>query len=186
MIFTERLLFRQWQESDLEPLIRMNKDPQVIEFMHGPLTREESENRAATYKKHIETHGWGRWAISIPDQADFIGWIGLCPVVFTLPFLSPTLVEVGWRLLPEFWGKGYATEGAKACLKYGFETLKLNEIVSLTVAANTRSKRVLEKIGLNHSPEDAFEHPKVQDGSPLKRQLLYRLKQKEWEGLYRK
>jgi len=182
-LLTERLLLRQWQECDVEPLIRMNQDSQVTEFMHGPLTRQESEKRAATYKNHIETHGWGRWAVSIPNQADFIGWIGLCPIIYALPFLSPSLIEVGWRLLPEFWGNGYATEGAKAALKYGFEILKKNEIVSLTIAANIRSQRVLEKLGMHHAPQDTFDHPKVEKGSPLKQQLLYRITKKQWEEI---
>lgn len=171
-IFTERLLLRHWQESDFEPFARVNQDPQVTEFMHGPLTHKESANRIATYQKHIEMHGWGRWAVTLLGGAEFIGWIGLCPIVFALPQLGPSLIEVGWRLLPQFWGKGYATEGAKASLKYGFEILKLPQIAALTVDANIRSKRVLEKIGFHHSPEDVFE-----------KQLLYRITCKEWQSV---
>ena len=175
MIKTERLILRQWKESDREPLARMNKDPRVLEFLLGPLTREESDKRAEVYTRHINEHGWGLWAVSVPGVSDFIGWIGLWPIGFTAHF-TPA-IEVGWRLLPEFWGQGYATEGAKAALQFGFETLKLEEIVSITVPANLRSRRVMEKIGMHRNPEDDFDHPLVEENSPLRRHVLYTAKQ---------
>ena len=174
---TERLLLRQWKKSDLEPLTRLNKDPQVLEFLPGPLTREESAKRAEVYTSHIKEHGWGLWAVSALEVSDFIGWIGLWPIPFTAPF-TPA-VEVGWRLLPEFWGMGYATEGARASLKFGFERANLDEIVSITVPGNIRSRRVMEKIGMHRLLEDDFDHPLVPEMSPLKRHVLYRIKKEE-------
>ncbi len=177
-IRTQRLLLRQWRDEDLEPLDRLNTDPQVMEFLLAPLTREESAARLEVYSQHIREHGWGLWAVSVPGVSDFIGWIGLWPIGFEAHF-TPA-IEVGWRLLPEFWGQGYATEGAKASLRYGFEVLKLDEIVSITVPANVRSRRVMGKIGMHRDPKDDFDHPKVPEGHPLKKHVLYRLYAHEW------
>lgn len=175
---TERLILRPWKLEDLEPLARMNRDPQTMEYLLAPLTFEESAARLDVYKRHVEEHGWGLWAVSVPGVSDFIGWIGLWPIGFDAHF-TPA-IEVGWRLLPQFWGKGYATEGSRAALKYGFETLKLNEIVSITVPANVRSWRVMQKIGMHTDPKDNFDHPKVPVGHPLKKHVLYRLTRNEW------
>lgn len=173
-INTQRLVLRPWQEEDIEPLARLNADPRVMEFLLGTLTREESMGRLKCYQQHIKEHGWGLWAVSIPNTSNFIGWIGLWPISFDAHF-TPA-IEVGWRLLPEFWGQGYATEGARASIQYGFDTLKLDEIVSITVPANLRSRRVMAKLGMHHDPKDDFDHPKVPDGHPLKRHVLYRCK----------
>ena len=84
-------------------------------------------------------------------------------------------VEVGWRLAADCWGRGYATEAAGAALAFGFETLELNEIVSFTVAANMRSRRVMERIEMQHNPADDFDHPSLPAGHPLRRHVLYRI-----------
>jgi 3-dehydroquinate dehydratase/shikimate dehydrogenase len=119
------------------------------------------------------------WAVSIPDVADFVGFIGLAEPSFNAHF-TPA-VEVGWRLAFDHWGKGYATEGAKAALEYGFETLNLNEIVSFTAIQNMRSRRIMEKIGMQHDPKDDFDHPKLPEGHPLRRHVLYRMNQQQWQ-----
>lgn len=177
---TQRLILRPWEEEDLEPLSRLNADPRTMEFLPAPLTREESSARLKIYSHHIQDHGWGLWAVSAPGVSDFIGWIGLWSIDFDSHF-TPA-IEIGWRLLPEFWGQGYATEGAKASLQYGFDVLKLDEIVSITVPANGRSRRVMEKLGMHTDPKDDFDHPKFPKGHPLKRHiLLYRLQSSEWQ-----
>lgn len=180
MIKTERLILRPWKKEDLEPLARMNSDPQVMEFFSSHLTREESLARLELYSKHIEDHGWGLWAVSVPGISDFIGWIGLWPITFQAHF-SPA-IEVGWRLLAEFWGKGYATEGARASIQYGFDVLKLDEIVATIVPANLRSKQVAEKLGMHTDPKDDFNHPLVPEGHILSRHVLYRIKANEWSN----
>jgi 3-dehydroquinate dehydratase / shikimate dehydrogenase len=180
IIRTDRLILRQWRQQDLEPLVKLNADPRVMEYFLASLTRDESMARFDHYAKHIRDHGWGLWAVSVPGVSDFIGWIGLWPIGFESHF-TPA-IEVGWRLLPEFWGQGYATEGSKASLRYGFETLKLAEIVSITVPENIRSRRVMEKIGMHRDPKDDFDHPKVPEGHPFKRHVLYRMNQQEWRA----
>lgn len=169
---SERLLLRPWCEEDFEPFAKMNSDPRVREYFPSLLTREESDISAGIAKEWIEKNGWGFWAVSVKDLADFIGFIGMQNVPFDAPF-TPA-VEIGWRLAFEHWDKGYATEGALAALKFGFETLKLNEIVAFTALENRRSRKVMEKIGMTHSSEDDFDHPKIPVGHPLRKQALYR------------
>ena len=105
--------------------------------------------------------------------------IGLQVVTFPAPF-TPS-VEIGWRLGFDHWGKGYATEGAMAALKTGFEALNLNEIVSFTAVPNLRSQAVMQKIGMHHNLADDFNHPKLAIEHKLCRHVLYRLNQDEWQ-----
>ena len=169
---TEHLLLRPWRDEDWEPFARLNADPRVMEFFPGVLTRPESDQVVQRILTHHEERGFGPWAVSLPDEADFIGFIGLFQVPFEAGF-TPA-VEVGWRLAYDFWNKGYATEGARAALKYGFETLHLNEIVSFTAVNNLRSRRVMEKIGMYHDEKSDFDHPKLPEGHALRRHVLYR------------
>lgn len=129
IIQTERLILRPWQESDFAPFAAMNADPLVREFFYCLLSKEESDQFALEFKKALEERGWGLWATAlVSDPAKFMGFIGITPINFTAHFTP--VVEIGWRLAVEFWGKGYATEGAQAVLDYAFNTLKLDEIVA--------------------------------------------------------
>jgi len=171
-IRTDRLLLRRWLPSDLEPFAKMNADPLVMKHFPALLSREESDAGVARVEAHFDQHGFGFWTVEIPGTAPFIGFIGLSIPRFQAHFTP--CVEVGWRLAPEFWNRGYATEGARASLKFGFEVLKLPEIVSFTVPANSASRRVMEKIGMAHNPADDFDHPGLPEGHPLRRHVLYR------------
>jgi ribosomal-protein-alanine N-acetyltransferase len=84
-------------------------------------------------------------------------------------------VEIGWRLAAEYWGRGYATEGARAVLTFGFQTLALGEIVSFTVPGNVRSRQVMERIGMVHDSADDFDHPALPEEHRLRRHVLYRI-----------
>lgn len=182
IIHTDRLLLRQWNSADLEPFADLNADPRVMEYFPATLSRKESDALAERIRSRLEGQGWGLWAVSIPDTVNFIGFIGLSQPSFDAHF-TPA-VEVGWRLAFDYWGKGYATEGATAVLAYGFDTLKLEEIVSFTAVQNQRSRHVMEKIGMHHSSEDDFDHPKLPEGHPLRRHVLYRKKQQVLKNKY--
>lgn len=173
MIKTNRLLLRPWRDEDLEPFAKMNADPKVMECFPATLTRQQSDDLAKKIITKMEKQGWGLWAVSVPGIADFIGFIGLSIPSFEAHF-TPA-VEVGWRLAHPFWGKGYATEGARAVLEYGFKELDLKEIVSFTAANNARSIHVMEKIGMHRNPKDDFDHPMLKEGDPLRRHVLYRI-----------
>lgn len=173
-IKTERLILRPWHDEDFESFAQLNADPRVMEYFPEVLTHEESDQFAKRICIAMKQQDWGLWAVSIPEVADFIGYIGLAPVNFVADF-TPA-VEVGWRLAYDFWNKGYATEGAHAALKYGFENLGLNEIVSFTAINNERSRRVMEKIGMYHDEKGDFDHPKLPEGHALRKHALYRIK----------
>lgn len=179
VIKTKRLILRPWQQEDLEPFAQLNSDPRVMEYFPSTLNRQESDNLAKRISDKLEEQGWGLWAVSVPDVAEFIGFIGLAEPSFNAHF-TPA-VEVGWCLAYDFRGKGYATEGASACLKYGFETLNLKEIVSFTVVQNMRSRSVMERIGMNCDPKDDFDHPKLPEDHRLRRHVLYRLEAQKWQ-----
>lgn len=181
-IKTERLILRPWQEEDLEPFAKLNADPRVREYFPGLLSRQESDQSIKLMSEHIEKCGWGFWAASLIQTGDFIGFIGLEDVNFKAPFTHTPAVEIGWRLAFHYWGRGYATEGALAALQYGFESLNLKEIVSFTPVQNQRSRHVMEKIGMHHDPKDDFDHPKLSEGHPLRRHVLYRLGTGEWQN----
>lgn len=183
-IRTSRIILRQWCDRDLEPFADLNSDQRVREFFPGLLSRQESDNFVKLMADHISKKGWGFWAASLIQTGEFIGFIGLEDVNFTAPFneLTPA-VEIGWRLAFKHWGQGYATEGARAALQYGFEKLSLPEIVSFTTVKNIRSRNVMEKIGMHHDEIDDFDHPKLSEGHPLRRHVLYRLKSSEWKKL---
>lgn len=180
LIQTERLILRPWRDSDRDAFAQLTADPRVMEFFPSTLTREESDQMIDKIQKKIDERGWGLWAVSVPGVSDFIGFIGLWEPIFEAHF-TPA-VEVGWRLAYPFWGKGYASEGARACLQYGFEQLGLNEIVSFTTEENVRSRKVMERIGMHRDPQDDFDHPKMDKEHPLNRHVLYRISQQEWKN----
>lgn len=172
MIKTQRLVLRQWQKEDEEPFVCMNADPRVMEFFPDLKTRHESDAMIKRLSNHIARCGWGFWAVSLLETNQFIGFIGLEEVSFKTDF-TPA-VEIGWRLSYDFWGRGYATEGALASLQYGFQVLKLDTIVSFTAVQNLRSRAVMERIGMHYKSE--FEHPKLPEGHPLRKHVLYEIK----------
>jgi len=170
---TSRLLLRRWRLEDRDPFAAMNADPRVMEHFPAMLSRQESDARLERIEAHFEKHGFGLWAVEIPGVATFAGFIGVSIPGFEAHF-TPCL-EVGWRLAFEHWNRGYATEGARAALAFGFKSLQAEEIVSFTVPANVRSRRVMEKLGMTHSPRDDFDHPVLPESHPLRRHVLYRL-----------
>jgi RimJ/RimL family protein N-acetyltransferase len=151
----------------------MNADPRVMEHFPALLSQEESDARLARIDAHFEEHGFGLWAVEVVRDAPFAGLIGLAVPRFEAAFTP--CVEIGWRLAAEHWGHGYATEGARAALAFGFEALGLQEVLSFTVPANVRSRRVMEKLGMTHCPDEDFDHPLVPEGHRLRRHVLYRI-----------
>jgi RimJ/RimL family protein N-acetyltransferase len=174
MIVTERLVFRDWRESDREPFRRMNADPRVMEYFPACQTAEQSDESLARLEAHAARHGFTFWPAELRETGEFAGFIGLARTPFETHFTP--CVEIGWRLLPEFWGRGLATEGARAAARWGFERLGLEEIVAFTAVENQRSRRVMEKLGMVYDAADDFDNPGVPDGHALKRHVLYRVK----------
>ena len=173
---TERLRLRRWIPEDRVPFAAMNADPLVMRHLPAALSRDESDRFITRIEAQFDQHDFGLWAVEIPQVTPFAGFIGLAIPGFDAPFTP--CVEIGWRLAAEHWGRGYATEGARAALSFGFETLMLDEIVSFTVPENLRSRRVMERIGMVHNPADDFDHPTLPEGHKLRRHVLYRIGKK--------
>jgi len=170
---TPRLLLRPWRESDLRAFAALNADPLVMEYFPSVLDRPASDALAGRIQSHFDRYGFGLWAAELPGVEDFIGFIGLAVPSFTAHFAP--CVEVGWRLARGHWGRGYATEGARAAVEFGFGPAGLRELVSFTVPANRRSLAVMERLHMTHDPCDDFDHPGLPEGHVLRRHLLYRL-----------
>lgn len=172
MLATDRLLMRRWTKEDREPFFRMNSDPRVMEFLPKRLSLDESDRFIQRIEEHFRKHSFGLYALELREDHSFIGFLGLSVPTFQARFTP--CVEIGWRLATDYWGRGLATEGAREVLRHAFEDLKLQEVVSFTVPANVRSRRVMEKIGMTRNPADDFDHPSLPEGHPLRRHVLYR------------
>ena len=172
MIETERLLLRPWREEDREPFYRLNSDARVMEFFPECLTRAQSDSLVERINEHFRKHGFGLFAAELREDQTFIGFVGLAVPSFEAHFTP--CVEIGWRVAADYWGRGLATEGARAVVKYAFDELALDALVSFTVPGNIRSRRVMEKIGMTHNASEDFDHPNLPEGHPLRRHVLYR------------
>jgi RimJ/RimL family protein N-acetyltransferase len=167
-----RLTLRQWEAHDLEPFSALNADAEVMEYFVAPLSASESAALIVRMQSAITERGWGNWCLDI--EGTCAGFVGLNVPSYETPFTP--CVEIGWRLARQYWGRGYASEAARLALAYGFGTLKLEEIVSFTTVSNRRSRRVMEQIGMTRDAAGDFDHPRVPEGHPLRRHVLYRLR----------
>jgi ribosomal-protein-alanine N-acetyltransferase len=172
VLTTPRLILRQWRPADRAPFAALNGDPQVMQFMRNKLDRTASDALADRIEAHIAAHGFGLWAVEVPQVAPFIGFVGFAAPSFRAHF-TPCM-EIGWRLARAHWGFGYATEAASAAMAHGFQSLGLPEIVSFTFAGNARSRAVMERLGMTHDPRDDFDHPMMAENHPRRPQVLYR------------
>jgi RimJ/RimL family protein N-acetyltransferase len=176
---TSRLLLRGWRDDDHEPFAALNADHEVMRYLPSALTRAESDTLISRIGEHFVQHGFGLWAVEVDGGAPFIGYVGLAVPRFTAAFTP--CVEIGWRLARPYWGFGYATEAATAAMAFGFTAAALDEIVSFTVPDNTRSRAVMERLGMSHAVADDFDHPSLPADHPLRRHVLYRRSRLEWQ-----
>ena len=170
---TDRLRLRRWTDADRVAFAALNADPIVMEYFPSTLTGEQSNAFVDRAEATFEEQGFGLWVAEVTETSSFAGYVGLWPATFEAHF-TPA-VEIGWRFAKEFWGNGYATEGARAVLTDGFERVGIDEIVSFTARANEPSRRVMERIGMAHDPVDDFDHPTLEPGHRLERHVLYRI-----------
>lgn len=166
---TKRLVFRDWNEQDLNEFRIMNKDTRVMEYFKKILNKEETDRFYNAIQDEFRNYGYGLYAVETRHNNDFIGFIGFHWANFNSQFTP--CIEIGWRLKYEAWGNGFATEGAKACLKYGFDTLGFNKIYSFTSKINLPSENVMKKVGMVKVME--FEHPNIMENNPLRKHVLY-------------
>jgi RimJ/RimL family protein N-acetyltransferase len=173
---TARLVLRQWRDDDAAAFAEFSADPAVMRYLVPFADRAAMDAWVAAARKHWQDHGFGPWVVELPDEAPFIGVVGLSNLRFALPF-APA-VEAAWRLARPYWGRGYACEAARAAIDDGFGRLGLSEIVAFTVPANLASRRVMEKLGMTRDPAEDFDfdHPRLPPGHALRRHVLYRLR----------
>ncbi|MGW6282316.1 GNAT family N-acetyltransferase [Kribbella sp. NPDC055071] len=176
---TDRLLLRQWRDSDREPFAALNADPAVMEHFMGLQSREVSDALIDRNIAAIDERGWGLWALEVKETGEFIGFTGLSVPSFEAHFMPA--VEIGWRLSKGAWGNGYASEAARASLAHGFGPAGLDEIVSFTATTNEPSQRVMQRIGMIHDEAGDFDHVRVPAGHRLQRHVLYRIDRPRWE-----
>jgi ribosomal-protein-alanine N-acetyltransferase len=174
VIETPRLRLRNWRDEDLQPWFEMGADPRVMEFFPSVYDRERSDSIAASVRQRNEVNPYGWWVIEEKDGEPFAGVMQLADVPFEAHFTP--VHEIGWRLPAKFWGRGYATEAARAILDYAFERLGMDEVVALTTVMNVRSRRVMERLGMTRDPNDDFDNPRVPEGHALQRHVLYRIR----------
>lgn len=178
MIETPRLILRHWQDSDIEPFIKINQDEEVMEYFPKVFSAGETIALVEKIKNKFATHGFGWYAVELKETHKFIGFIGLNIPDFEASFTP--CVEIGWRLAKEYWGQGLAVEGARKCLEIGFNEFNLDEIVAFTAKINLRSERVMQKLGMVRDYAGDFYHPKVPRKHELSLHILYRLTKKDF------
>src|SRR3989339_2210429 len=183
-IETKRLYLRQWKPEDKKVFYELNCDPEVMRYFPSVLTLEQSNELADKIIALIEKNKWGLFAAELKLSGEFIGFIGLHVPTFEAAFMP--CIEIGWRLHKHFWKKGYATEGALAVLDFGFNSLNLSEIISFTSKQNGPSMAVMERIGMKRDYSGDFDHPKIEEGHPLRSAVLYRINKQGFTGFNNK
>jgi RimJ/RimL family protein N-acetyltransferase len=166
---TSRLLLREWRDEDADAFTKMSADPGLTEFLLPP-----APDWVGRARWHWDEHGFGQFVVELPGECPFIGVIGLDHLRWAVPF-APA-IEAAWRLAQPYWGRGYATEAARAAVEDGLFRLGIEEIVAFTVVGNRRSRAVMERLGMSRDPAEDFDHPRLPEGHPLRRHVLYRVR----------
>jgi RimJ/RimL family protein N-acetyltransferase len=168
---TERLILRRWRPEDLDPFAAICADPEVMEWLGGVLTREEAAARIARVEATFEARGHGRYLVERKADGAFLGWCGIMPAHETQPIAGQP--EIGWRLVLNAWGQGYATEAARAASDDGFRRLGFPEVLAFTSAHNERSQAVMRRLGLKREPHRDFNYAGLPEGDPHRRSLVF-------------
>ena len=175
---TPRLILRDWRDTDLAPFAALSEDPEGMRYYPAIPDRAASDAIAHYIRSTLAANGFGFWAVEVPGQASFIGYVGMAATGFDASF-TPA-IELSWRLARPFWGHGYATEAAGAVLDHAFGSIGFQDVVAYTVPDNSRSRRVMERLGMAHDSAGDFDDPRLPVGDPLRRQVLYRLSAERW------
>ena len=170
-----RLELRPLLASDLELVCAISRDPRVMAPLGGTLSEAQSAAWLARQLAHFRAHGYGRYVVL--RETAFVGLVGLSQTDFARGIVPG--VEIAWRLAFEHWGHGYATEAASAAIAQGFSSFDLREVIAVTSVDNQRSRAVMERLRMTHSPHDSFDHPRLPEGDPLRRHVVYRLRRPE-------
>ncbi len=171
IIQTPRLGLRPWTMKDLEAMSQINADERVMEYFPSTKSIDDTKAFIENQQRAQAAEGYCFFAADELTSQTLIGFIGILKFKFDVYFAPG--VEIGWRLGFNHWGKGYATEGAKAVLKFAFKEKNISRIWSFTTLTNQRSENVMKKIGMTQS--GTFEHPLINKGNPLRPHILYQI-----------
>jgi RimJ/RimL family protein N-acetyltransferase len=187
---TERLVLRRFTPADVGNLLALDGDPEVMRYLE-PRVRTRAQIEAEVLPLFLGRHqrcpGFGRWAADARDSGDFVGWFGLRPVqpsdaaIVDWADAPPGsgVAELGYRLRRSAWGRGYATEGARALVRRAFTELGIGEIVATTMAVNTRSRAVMRRAGLRYARTVHLTWAEPLDGNE-QGDVEYRLRREDW------
>lgn len=173
IIETERLLIREWQDTDLTAYAGFMADSHVRRFFPSQLTTEQAQALIERQRAMLANTGIAFLPIERKSDGAVIGHAGLLPI--NMPLRGDPPFEIGWLLGKDYWGQGYAPEAASAWLTFAFDTIKASEIVAFTAQLNLPSQRVMEKLGMARDHAGDFDHPNVPQGNPLRPHVLYRI-----------
>ena len=162
---TDRLILRPFTPEDLPEFCEINADAEVMRFFFAPQTASETAEMLAGWAEKLTRYGFAFAAVETRHDKKLIGMAGLSRLESGVP-IAPCS-EIGWRLTPSAWHKGYATEAARAWLRYGFDTLGLTEILSYTPKLNLPSQRVMRRSDMQHAQDLDFDYPSLAEGNPL-------------------
>jgi len=171
MIETERLVLRRWRPADASPLAAINADPEIAYWLGGPVFAADP-GQAERYNASIDQHGFGRYAVTRREDKALIGAVGPMPIGAGLPVSG---FEIGWRIARSAWGRGYAAEAARAAMAQAFAR-GVEEMLAFTAETNFRSQAVMAKLGLARDPSRDFDHPRLEEGDPLRRHIVYAMR----------
>jgi RimJ/RimL family protein N-acetyltransferase len=180
VIETERLRLRPWQARDRAPFAALNADAEVMRYFPKLLGRAESDAMVGRLEARWASDGFAFGVAERRTDGAFLGMVGLARVQFALPGTPDGAIEVGWRFARAHWGQGYATEAARGWLDWGFATLASDEIVAFTVPDNRPSQAVMRRLGMQPDPARSFEHPKLDEGHPLRLHWLFAIARDAW------
>jgi ribosomal-protein-alanine N-acetyltransferase len=178
---TERLVLRPFTDADRPAWAAMHADPAVMATLGPVLDRAGTDALLDRVVARWDELGYGWWCVDLAGEC--IGTAGLGTPTWDAPFTIAAreasgrpVVELAWRIASTHWGFGYAPEAAAAAVTYGFDTLGVPELVAFTAETNTKSRRVMVKLGMTHDAAGDFDHPNLAAGDPLRRHVLYRLR----------
>ncbi len=172
---TLRLILRHWRDDDMAPYMAMTADADGMKHLGGIKTAAEATDTAAKYKAHFAEHGYGFWVIEVPGLTHFAGIAGLKHGDIDIPAIPAPWIEIGWQLVHDHWGHGYATEAAQAALNHGLREHHIPEVIAFTAVDNKRSRRVIDRLGMIYDPKADFDYPTLAATDPTRRRVVYRV-----------
>ncbi len=172
MIETERLVLRAYREEDRDAFAALTGDPRVGYWVANVKDRAQSDVMMDRLNAHITAHGYGLWGVARKTDDKIIGLCGLDPIAEgDLPVGAG--IEMAWRMIPEVWRQGLASEAAAAALDWGLANLDVPEILAFTADTNLASQGVMRRIGMKADPARDFDHPRLAADHPLLRHVVY-------------